>query len=95
MLGRFEKIMRFIVQKTYDITDKKELSKFTNHSIRVGACCILQSRKVSDLFIQNALRWKSDTWKMYCRNLTNVTNDLSETISCKYEAALLANLQIN
>ena len=88
-------LMQLIVQKTYNITDKKELCKFTNHSIRVGACCILQSQKESDSFIQNALRWKSDTWKMYCRNLTNVTNDLSETISCKYESALLANLQIN
>ena len=90
-----KKLMRFIVQKTYDITNKKELSNFTNHLIRVGACCILQSRKASDSFIQNALRWKSDTWKMYCRNLTSVANDLSETISCEYEAALLANLQIN
>ena len=90
-----KKLMRLIVRKTYDITDKKELNKFTNHSIRVGACCILQSRKASDSFIQSTLRWKSDTWKMYCRNLTSVATDLTENISCEYEAALLSNLQLN
>ena len=90
-----KKLMRFIVRKTYDITDKKELNKFTNHSIQVGACCILQSQKESDSFIQSALRWKSDTLKMYFCNLTSVAIDLSETISCKYKSALPADLQLH
>ena len=90
-----KKLMQKIVRTTYEITDKAELNKFTNHSLRVGACCILQAEKKSDSFIQNALRWRSDTWKMYCRNLTSVANDLSETISNAHEAALLENLHLS
>ena len=46
-----KKLMQKIVRTTYDITDKEELKKFTNHSLRVGACCILQAEKKSDSFI--------------------------------------------
>ena len=43
-----KKLMQKIVRTTYEITDKTELSKFTNHSLRVGACCILQAEKKSN-----------------------------------------------
>ena len=90
-----KKLMQKIVSTTYNITDKEELKKFTNHSLRVGACCILQAEKKPDSFIQSTLRWRSDTWKMYCRNLNCVANDLSDTISSAHEAALLENLHIS
>ena len=51
-----KKLMQYIVRKTYNITDKKELKKFMNHSLQVGPCCILQAQKQSDSFIRNALR---------------------------------------
>ena len=87
--------MQKFVRTTYNTTDKKELNKFKNHSIRVGACCILQAQKKSDSFIHNTLQWRSNTWKMYCRNLNCVANDLSDTISSAHEAALLENLHIS
>ena len=53
----------------YNIKDKKELSKFTAHSIRVGACVILHSQNVSTEDIKFRLRWRSDAFRMYLRNI--------------------------
>jgi len=46
-----EKTMRALAHSVYGITAKKELAKFTCHSIRVGACCILQAAGASPDYI--------------------------------------------
>jgi hypothetical protein len=51
------------------VTDPKELEKFSSHSIRVGACVALHAAGVSKLNIKFALRWKSDSFYTYLRNL--------------------------
>ena len=56
-----EKIMRALAKSVYGITAKKELAKFTCHSIRVGACCILQAAAASPEYIKKQLRWNSDS----------------------------------
>ena len=53
----------------YDIKDKKELSKFTAHSIRVGACVNLHSQGQSGENIKFRLRWRSDAFMMYLKNI--------------------------
>ena len=53
----------------YDIKDKKELSKFTAHSVRVGACVNLHSQGESGENIKFRLRWRSDAFMMYLRNI--------------------------
>jgi hypothetical protein len=53
----------------YDIKDKKQLSKFTAHSIRVGACVNLYSQGESGENIKFRLRWRSDAFMMYLRNI--------------------------
>ena len=53
----------------YNIKDKKELSKFTAHSIRVGACVILHSQNVSTEDIKFRLGWRSDAFRIYLRNI--------------------------
>ena len=53
----------------YGLKDKKEIQKFSSHSIRVGACVALHAAGCSPMHIQHALRWKSDAFKMYLRNL--------------------------
>ena len=55
----------------------------TNHSIRVGMACILQSQGKPGDYIQRALRWCSETWKLYTRNLW------SESIDILYRCRLL------
>jgi len=66
--------MRILAQEVFDITDEKELSLFTCHSLRVGACCILFATGYPAEFIQRVLRWKSDSWRTYVRDLVAVAH---------------------
>ena len=54
-------------RKEYNIKCKKELSAFTSHSLRVGACVLLHAQNVSAEDIKFCLRWRSDTFRMYLR----------------------------
>lgn len=60
--------MRLLSNKVYGLTDK-ELKLFSRHSIRVGACCALFAQGFSPDFIKRCLRWKSDSWQTYVRDL--------------------------
>jgi hypothetical protein len=53
----------------YNITDPAALARFTSHSIRVGACVALHAAGVQQQDIKFALRWKSDSFYNYLRNL--------------------------
>jgi hypothetical protein len=78
-------LMQNTVRLEYGITDIKELSKWTNHSIRVGMACLLQSQGKAGDYIQRALRWCSETWKLYTRNLWSESIDLSNTMTNEME----------
>jgi ribosomal protein L32 len=52
-----KRLMQNTVCLEYGITNIKELSKWTNHSIRVGMACLLQSQGKAGDYIQRALRW--------------------------------------
>jgi hypothetical protein len=53
----------------YHITNVDDLGRFTSHSIHVGACVALHAADISSLDIKHALRWKSDSFLTYLRNL--------------------------
>jgi hypothetical protein len=53
----------------YNIKDPDELKRFSSHSIRVGACVALHAAGVSKMDIKHALRWKSNCFMMYLRDL--------------------------
>jgi hypothetical protein len=53
----------------YNITDTDELARFSSHSFRVGATAALHAAGISQMDIKYALRWKSDTFYTYLRNL--------------------------
>ena len=53
----------------YHITDPAAIARFTSHSIRVGACVALHAAGVQQQDIKFALRWKSDSFYNYLRNL--------------------------
>ena len=63
------KHLRHWAQSTYGITDPAELKRYSSHSLRVGACVQLHVAGKSSEFIQKSLRWKSDCFKMYLRNV--------------------------
>jgi hypothetical protein len=73
---KIESVMRAIACEVYDLDPEKhkeELSRFSAHSLRVGACVILQAMGFSDHEIKKLLRWKSDKWMAYTRNLVIAT----------------------
>jgi hypothetical protein len=55
--------------EVYGITDPAALSRFSAHSIRVGACVALHAAGIQQQDIKFALRWKSDSFYNYLRNL--------------------------
>lgn len=61
--------LREAAKMVYNITDDDELSRFSSHSIRVGACVALHAANISELDIQHALRWRSNSFWNYLRNL--------------------------
>ena len=54
----------------HNITRKVDLARFTAHSIRVGACVLLHSQGATAELIKLRLRWRSDAFMFYLRNIT-------------------------
>jgi hypothetical protein len=61
--------LRTSAQEVYNISDPDDLARFSSHSIRVGATVSLHAAGISQMDIKFALRWKSDTFYTYLRNL--------------------------
>ena len=57
--------LKTIAQNIYNITDKKDLGRFTSHSLRVGACVALHMSRASIMDIKHRLRWRSDSFQTY------------------------------
>ena len=62
-------IVKEAARKVYNIKCKKELAKFTSHSVRVGACVCLHAQNASKEYIKFYLRWRSDSFRMYLRKI--------------------------
>ncbi|KAG7341088.1 hypothetical protein IV203_023039 [Nitzschia inconspicua] len=78
-----EQQMRLLAAELYDldpIRDAKDLARFSAHSLRVGACCVLQALSFEEHEIEKLLRWKSKTWQLYTRNLCVVSQKHNKTI---------------
>ncbi|KAL3923278.1 MAG: hypothetical protein SGILL_001745, partial [Bacillariaceae sp.] len=78
-----ELTMRSIAIKYYEldpVNDVEDIMKFSAHSLRVGACVILQSMGFATHQIQQILRWKSDSWMMYTRNLMTMAKKQNEAL---------------
>jgi hypothetical protein len=77
--------LRQAASAVYDINPatpvgRTDLLRWSSHSLRVGACVILHVNGFSSSEIQFLLRWKSDAFMQYLRNLG--------TLSRKQNAAL-------
>jgi hypothetical protein len=72
-----ENTMRELASKTYKldpIRHKAELQRWSCHSLRVGACTILHSMGLTGTQIKWLLRWRSDAFMAYLRNLAVTAN---------------------
>ena len=61
--------MRSLAVDVHQLTKDADIKKFSCHSLRVGACCIYFATGYQPDFIQRVLRWDSDAWRTYVRNL--------------------------
>jgi hypothetical protein len=61
--------MRELAKDVHGLTQKKDIHRFSCHSLRVGACCIYFAAGYSPEFIKRILRWESDAWRKYVRDL--------------------------
>ena len=64
----FMRSLAVTVHHFHPIKDKKELQKWSSHSLRVGACVALHAMGFSPLDIQWLLRWRSMAFMAYLRN---------------------------
>ena len=74
-------ILQEAASEIYNIKSKKELSNFTSHSIRVGACVLLHEQNISAEDIKFRLRWRSDTFRTYLRNILPLAERHKEAIA--------------
>jgi hypothetical protein len=61
-------VLRLAASVVHLITDKDDLSRWSAHSIRVGACVALHASGADSITLKQRLRWRSDTFLMYLRN---------------------------
>jgi hypothetical protein len=54
------------------VKDCEHLRKWSSHSLRVGACVILHGMGFTDSQIKLLLRWRSDAFFDYLRNITGL-----------------------
>ena len=62
-------LMRKLAVEVHHLTKDEDIKKFLWHSLRVGACCIYFATGYKPDFIQRVLRWESDAWRTYVRDL--------------------------
>ena len=65
-------------------TNDPEIKLWSSHSIRVTAANLLHRQHLSDTFIMNRLRWKSDAFLCYLRNTIYAANSHTEKLSIKF-----------
>lgn len=63
-----KKSIQTCAKTVYNLTSQLDISKFSNHSVRVGACVALHCAGVDTLTIKTRLRWQSDFFVIYLRN---------------------------
>ena len=63
------KNLRLAATTKHGVTKKEHLQRFSPHSVRVGACILLNTVGKNSDFIKKRLRWRSDTYQDYLRNL--------------------------
>ena len=73
-------ILQEAAKQVYGIKCKKELARFSSHSIRVGACVLLHAQNISAEDIKFRLRWRSDSFRMYLRNIIQLAERHKDAI---------------
>jgi hypothetical protein len=79
-----ETLMRQAAAKLFNlhpIKNKAELQMWSSHSLRVGACTTLYAMGFQEMEIKHLLRWKSDAFMTYLRNLAVTSRRHNEALA--------------
>ena len=82
--GLINKMLQEAASAVYNldpIKDAADIKRFTTHSIRVGACCLLWAAGFDEKDIKHLLRWRSDSFLRYLRNMDFVCRKHAEAIT--------------
>ena len=82
--ARVEIALRAAASKAYNldpIKNKKQLQLWSAHSLRVGACATLYAQGFGQIEIKFLLRWKSDAFMTYLRNLAVTSRRHNEALN--------------
>ena len=77
--------LRWAGTQVFELVEAEDIDRYSTHSIRVGACCTLYAAGCTVEQIQHALRWRSDAFKDYLRNLpfeASKTRDAVNSFDC-------------
>ena len=70
------------------VANRAELQMWSSHSLRVGACTTLYAMGFSEMEIKHLLRWKSNAFMTYLRNLAVTSRRHNEALN---DASLIPN----
>ena len=73
-------ILQEVAKQVCGIKCRKELARFSSHSITVGACVLLHAQNISAEDIKFRLRWRSDSFRMYLRNIIQLAERHKDAI---------------
>lgn len=81
-----EKIMHMLAKRVYKLNPKikghaQKIEKWGGHSLRVGACVYLYTKGFSEMELKFLLRWKSDAFRNYLRNLAYVARKQNKALN--------------
>jgi hypothetical protein len=72
---------RALACEVYNLDPKSEKIKFSSHSLRVGACVLLHSQGFTHIQIKFLLRWKSDAFMEYLRNVPLLSHQQNQAVA--------------
>ena len=72
--ARIAFLLRTAAKKVYPTLSKKQLMRYSAHSLRVWACVLLDEAGMSPKFIKSRLRWMGNYFCMYLRD-TGIIQD--------------------
>jgi hypothetical protein len=78
--GVIAKHMKSLACAVYNLDPTKDTVRFSSHSLRVGACVILHANAFTASQIKFLLRWKSDAFMEYLRNVAVLSNQQNSAV---------------
>jgi hypothetical protein len=75
------RVMRHVACSLYNLDPKQDKIQYSSHSTRVGACVLPHTSGATNDQIKFLLRWKSDAFMAYLRNVAHLCMQQNDAIT--------------